>query len=250
MEFHEKLKRRVADLGINKAKAAREAGLPESTISSYLARTGSLPRLDIATKIAAALKVPLAWLADDSKGWPPPPADDGVRISDVPYTELARELARRYRLDLLDTMASLEQAEKENWKSAVEALRSLRSGELPKPRVVRLLALVGRICEQVLTVNARYDVRIVADFMHEQMPGRERSLDSLQYGQTLARLNDLEQGDFGELLRWSNDHTEELRKLGLFKGPTFTTSLILALSQEKERASALTHVAQEKRPQT
>lgn len=92
MTFHEKLRRRVAELGINKAKAAREVGLPESTISSYLAKEGSLPRIDIALKIARAIRVPLEWLADDSKDWPPPSAGSMAALS---TDELRAELGKR-----------------------------------------------------------------------------------------------------------------------------------------------------------
>ncbi|HUO07066.1 MAG TPA: helix-turn-helix transcriptional regulator [Phycisphaerae bacterium] len=69
MKFAEKLKRLT--VGVNKAKVAREAGLPTNAVNDYIGR-GYIPRLDKALKLARALNVSLEFLADDSADFPPP----------------------------------------------------------------------------------------------------------------------------------------------------------------------------------
>lgn len=69
MKFTEKL--RLLTDGQNKARIGRCSGLGTTTISNYIAK-GSMPRADIAVKMASALNVPIDWLCDDDRDWPPP----------------------------------------------------------------------------------------------------------------------------------------------------------------------------------
>ena len=236
MTFTEKLRRAAAE--VNKSKLGQAVGLGANTISSYIAK-GSVPRADIALKIARAVSVPLEWLTDDAQSWPPP-AQSGRSLADVPYTELARELGRRYRLEVLDAVAGLDQAEREDWDAAAAAVRSLKPGADPPPSVVRLLMFQSRLIDSVATVTARYDVRLVADFMHDQMRGGDRPVESVQYAKAVLRLNDLEARDgFGGLLRWSLDHADEIRRLGVFKKTLLTTNWLMQLTHEQRRGELL-----------
>ena len=116
MKFHEKLRQRVQELGLNKAKAARDVGLPDSTINNYLAKNDSLPRIDIAAKIAKAIRVPLEWLADDAAVWPPP----DLSCSYLSDRELMQEVDKRQRVKLLRVRDAIDAAKKIDW-DAVQA---------------------------------------------------------------------------------------------------------------------------------
>lgn len=54
----------------NKSEISRRAGLGPNSFSAYLAK-GSLPRCDIALRLARALDVSPEWLIDDEQDWPP-----------------------------------------------------------------------------------------------------------------------------------------------------------------------------------
>src|SRR3954471_10095372 len=108
VDFFEKLKRRAAE--INKSKAGIAAGLKANTISSYLAKR-SVPRADIAFKIARALDVPLDWLLDDAQGWPPPPVNKPT-LAVTSDDDLMAEVRRRYRFQAVRLYAAMERAEK------------------------------------------------------------------------------------------------------------------------------------------
>jgi len=69
MKFTEKLEKLTESE--NRSRICRRAGLPASAISNYITN-GQMPGLEPALKIAAALDVPLDWLADDSRGFPVP----------------------------------------------------------------------------------------------------------------------------------------------------------------------------------
>jgi transcriptional regulator with XRE-family HTH domain len=125
MKFHEKLRTRVEALGLNKARAARDAGLPESTISSYLSKHKSLPRIDIAFKIAKAIGVPLEWLADDRADWPPPIPAAGV-VENIQDGFLMREVCRRLRLASMDVKERIEKAERIDWRDVVSQILNQR----------------------------------------------------------------------------------------------------------------------------
>lgn len=129
MQFHQKLRKRVQELGLNKSKAARDAGLPDSTISSYLAKPESLPRIDIALKLASALDVPLSWLADDSLDWPPPPLMTGG-AQQLSTQELMSELSRRFRIEAVRIWEDIQRAEKTDWTTV--GIKML-SGDLDRP---------------------------------------------------------------------------------------------------------------------
>ncbi len=119
--FHEKLRKCVLEQGLNKARAAREVGLPESTISSYLSKDDSLPRADIAIKIARALKVPFEWLFDDSKSWPPP-KEGKPSLESATDEELMAEIDKRYIRLAKEAAARLAQIRKVQWSRVTPRL--------------------------------------------------------------------------------------------------------------------------------
>lgn len=92
MHFTVKIKKLSS--GINKASACKAAGLSVTTISNYIAM-GSIPRADIALKIAKALNVPLAWLVDDSADFPVPTPAEAPTAAQLSDEDLAAEVARR-----------------------------------------------------------------------------------------------------------------------------------------------------------
>lgn len=131
----EKLARRVKDLGLNKAKAARKAGLLESTIGSYISKPVSLPPSDIALKISRAIQVPLDWLIDDEQEYPPPPLTAAGAMTTV---QLVEELGRRMHEIGVVLLPKIKQAEDAKWyKIGLELAKS--DPAKPLPRSVREL---------------------------------------------------------------------------------------------------------------
>jgi transcriptional regulator with XRE-family HTH domain len=174
--FHEKLRRRVAQLGIKKSRAAREAGLPASTINSYLAKPKSLPRIDIAAKIAKAVNVPLEWLIDDSAGWPPPSADWSDRtVTDASDESLVREVCRRLRLAQIDFLESARATGSIDWVAVTEATVGAESGaELPEISK-RAMVLLGSVQAKFNRLRS-FDVDFYAILHHSDLPGGNRSI--------------------------------------------------------------------------
>ena len=123
VDFHSKLRRRVKELDLNKAKASRDAHLPDSTIGSYLSKPKSLPRIDIAVKIATALKVPVQWLIDNREDWPPPDASSAAQpLRDATDAQLIHEVARRFRQAMVDFHSEFNNALSMDWpRLAAEA---------------------------------------------------------------------------------------------------------------------------------
>ena len=165
MRFHEKLRRRVAQLGLNKAKAAREVGLPESTISNYLVKEESLPRIDIALKIAKAIDVPLEWLADDSADFPLPEAAPKASPSKFDDEILMLEVAERQRRSMIRVLNALERAEKEDWATAVS--------RLTKSELFGIIFPIRYLAEMI----GRFQPAFVARLHHNSMPGAERPIE-------------------------------------------------------------------------
>jgi transcriptional regulator with XRE-family HTH domain len=132
MDFWEKLSKRAE--GVNKARVSRAVGLPPNAISSYLAKR-SVPRADIALKIARALGVPLDWLLDDSKDWPPPDRDEELVSAAKLLTDsqLMRELVDRRRLARANLADLLTQAKEIDWAAVHRQLAdSPREPGLPR----------------------------------------------------------------------------------------------------------------------
>ncbi len=180
MNFREKLTRRVAQLGLNKSKASRDAGLPDSTISAYLAKEDSLPRLDIAAKIAKAIRVPLSWLADDSAEWPPPETDT-TDLSSINDDVLIFEVCKRlmpYFLDYLDALAILESLD---WSKA-KVFRDWQPGG-PIPGEIGDLVGALALFSQAKRRLQRYDPRFRYWEFRGQLKGKDRPYaDFTSYG--------------------------------------------------------------------
>ena len=181
MKFHEKLKRRVQELGLNKAKAARDAGLPESTISSYLAKDDSLPRMDIALKIARAIGVPLEWLADDAQDWPPP-VKTKTLASLFSDEEMMREVAIRYRRDSLRVVELIELIDRTDWEQlTARLLLTPHADPMPEGFQPALRALESLLSPTLASfVKFAYDVRRYAREHHKELPGADRSIEELE----------------------------------------------------------------------
>jgi transcriptional regulator with XRE-family HTH domain len=177
VRFHEKLRRRVQELGLNKARAARDASLPESTISSYLSKRASLPRIDIAVKIAKALRVPVEWLGDESQDWPPPVLEPDTLFLASDH-ELLVEVARRFRLVAVRLYDELERAKEIDWtRIAAEILKVPLDEKIPQnlQRTARIPHTISALAEEVI----RFDPSLVAIGVHDEMPGRDLDPDYL-----------------------------------------------------------------------
>jgi transcriptional regulator with XRE-family HTH domain len=101
MRFAEKVNRRLAELGWNDSRLAIEAKVSTSAVGKWTDGE-SLPRIDLAIRVARALSVSLDYLADDALDEPPPPSE-ARSVADEMILDLARELgyvqaAKRLRL--------------------------------------------------------------------------------------------------------------------------------------------------------
>lgn len=190
MNFAEKLSR--ATEGKNKQRVGVEAGLPPTAISDYISK-GHLPRADKLLSLARVLGVPLDFLLDDSRDWPPPDSSHDTRASvqDAPIGDLIAELAKRFRLDLLEAMRRADEAEREDWSVVARELKKLKKGQRPSPAISAKLAGLYELFNLVSFVLMRYDVRVAADFLHEKMPGRDRPIESMTYDSVVTRLAEL-----------------------------------------------------------
>jgi len=116
--MQEKLRLLMAQQRFDYAKLSRAAGCSESNIRKIV-DGGSEPKLGLAARLASALGVPLAWLADEAQDWPPPAAGADER---------ALELVRS-ALDNAGLLGELTDLE----RRALAALRALppeRRGEI------------------------------------------------------------------------------------------------------------------------
>jgi len=186
MKFHEKLRRRVAELGLNKSKAARAVGLHESVISNYLFREDSLPRVDIALKIARACKVPLEWLADDNMDWPPP-AENAPALYKIGDRDLVFELAARWRRKQDELLLLLDQAEKMDWGKFAASLRSYYEKKgVGQDEIIDGRTIVFKLITARADGGEGYDISRFSDRHHDAMPGSERDRSEFD----AAKIND------------------------------------------------------------
>jgi transcriptional regulator with XRE-family HTH domain len=235
--FQDKLRRRAAE--INKAKASKEAGLPANALSSYIAKK-SIPRADIALKIARALDVPLDWLLDDRQGWPPPKGQKSLEnsLADVPFGPLIRELARRYRLDALDVMRQIEESKKIDWEKALAEARALTPGEKISASLAKHLKLAELVSSGVLSTVTRYNIHVAAEFLHEQLPGAELPPHKLSFANAVREFYELgKRGGFDQLIVWMTEHREAMAQLNV--SPPLGLSQILDLIDERKRMELL-----------
>jgi len=176
MKFHEKLRKRVEELDLNKSKAAREVGLPDSTISNYLVKHDSLPRIDIACKIARAIRVPLSWLADDDADWPPPDPDANKSLIFAEDDKLMAEVARRQRLRMLLSFGNADELEKMNWDELWGKIKGLSDEDafnLVGGDVASALMLLQRSWHDI----DEYNPLAFAARHHSELPGNDRPMD-------------------------------------------------------------------------
>lgn len=178
MTFHEKLRRRVQEKIGNKAKAARDAGLPESTISSYLSKHASLPRIDIALKIARAIDVPLEWLADDSKDWPPPKAEEIPPLMKVSPNDLMFDVARRHREIALDLLRNFDAAASIDWEKAAMDFGRLPPNKPLPSHIARAVSILQSIELSFNSYRQTFDPIFYATVHHNELPGSDRDVQT------------------------------------------------------------------------
>lgn len=172
--FAEKLKRLTEEGG--KSKLATKAGLPPTAISDYINK-GNVPRSDKALQIAKALGVSLDWLVDDSQEWPPP-APTPHALDRVPDGALMMEVLKRYRLAVLDSLASLEAALAVDWTAAAKEAVAYKGGDMPN----RLRAAATALRDVEVKIGRAlqtYDVEFQAALHHNALPGGDRPFSEL-----------------------------------------------------------------------
>jgi len=214
MTFQEKL-RRLAPT-INKSRAARAVGLKENAISTYMAR-GSLPRVDIALKIAMALGVPLDWLADDRQDFPPPQADKSS-VRDFGDADLVHDLARRYRGAQLDFLNEADRVKQFDWQRAADAAEAMQQNDSTPELVRQAMFLLGSAQVKFKRIAADLDVERYCIVHHEQLPGGSRPIGEFEMvsrGEEWFRLTEIPglkrfAGAVGQSPEWLNSPLKKL----------------------------------------
>jgi transcriptional regulator with XRE-family HTH domain len=209
--FAQKLTEWLQLKGWSRAQLAEAAGLKPTLLTNYVARS-SVPQIDNALKIARAMGVSLDWLADPAQGWPPPKLDEAAedRLHNVSHDNLIRELARRYRLEVLDVRARLEEAANIDWSKTMEEVEKLEPNAPVSPDLARKLRLAQSVAFGAFATAERFDVRLAADLLHEQLPGGNFPRESLDFASALKALANL--GDaFAGVFRWSATHVEMMQ---------------------------------------
>src|SRR5258707_4792390 len=147
--------------GRSRAELSREAKLPTNAISDYINK-GHLPRMDTALAIAKVLGVSLAWLADDSRDFPPVKAA-GNEVALHPDEELMMEVARRYRLEVL-CMRSIAQTIREtDWSQVAKRLHGV---PMEKDLPADLLEKIADLQHNIMRLHASreaYNPRVWAE---------------------------------------------------------------------------------------
>lgn len=183
MRFGDKLSKIVGDG--NRSELARRAGLSSTAITDYLQK-GYIPRADKAVLLARALDVPLDWLVDDERDWPPPKVDKptAANLSD---DDLMMELARRYRHLGLRCLSALEGLEKANWElGAVAIVEHPLDAPLPW-ELQKLTNYVILLSQMLYMAETEYDVRIYANLQHASLPGSDRKPEDLNLSTIMDR---------------------------------------------------------------
>lgn len=71
MSWNKKVKKLIKQKGINETEFGKLIGMDQGSVSRMLRKNTNIA-IDRAIQIASVLQVPMAWLFDDSKEWPPP----------------------------------------------------------------------------------------------------------------------------------------------------------------------------------
>lgn len=176
MEFREKLAKLVGDG--NRSELARRAGLSSTAITDYLQK-GYIPRADKAVLLARALQVPLDWLADDERDWPPPKLDK-PGLADVSLDALMEELARRYRHDAVRALSMLEELKKHDWGHVAKRVFEVGLFEDPPADVARPVGLYTSLDTWLWMMKVNYDLGAYVRDNHQRLPGAERRPEELE----------------------------------------------------------------------
>jgi len=125
MEFVEKLDRLTAG---RREEISKAAGLPAFAISNYISKR-QMPRGDRALALARALHVPIDWLLDNDRDFPPPEQSSLANVDDA---RLMYEALRRQRLEAMRVRELIERAKTIDWAEVRKKLDNVpRDSEVP-----------------------------------------------------------------------------------------------------------------------
>ncbi|MGE5607686.1 MAG: helix-turn-helix domain-containing protein [Bacillota bacterium] len=186
MNFTEKLRRLTEDR--NKAELARKAGLKPTTISDYVSKE-YVPRADIALKMARVLEVPVDWLIDDSRDWPPPKANDKASVRTLSDLDLMREVCYRYRLKAVQLWQDLKEIETIDWISVAKALLNQPIDAPPPQSLAKPLRLAKSDVTWIQLTF--YDPSSMASQYRGELPGDDISDEELQATVLIKRAQSL-----------------------------------------------------------
>ena len=135
MKLDAKLRKLLGNRSVK--DVADAAGVSRASFSTYINR-GSIPRADVAMKLASYFAVSLEWLADDEQDFPPP-EDVKPTPSSFSDDELLWEITQRYRVVTTNIRRQFEMIDTLDWGSLVKTLAAIPFGGFDRGRITIIL---------------------------------------------------------------------------------------------------------------
>lgn len=177
MKFAEKLIKLIGT--DSRAKIAKRAGLKPTVVNNYVHR-GSEPMSRASLALARALNVPLDWLIDDEKDWPPPKVGN-PSLQEIPDREILREVLRRRRLMQLDLAEQLDAAEKIDWESLQKSIASTPLDQMLARDAQRKLEFIYALVAGIGRFLAMSTLSAMENAMQDDLPaGKYKPADLAQ----------------------------------------------------------------------
>jgi len=188
MKLYDKLKRLME--GRVQSPVAETAGIGTGTLSKYL-KGAVTPGADIALRLARALEVPLEWLVDDEKGWPPP--KNLTNLRDCKDDDLMEEMARRYRHKAEGVTKILHSVmEHDDWLPVARRILDVPFGESIPPDLDKRFAAAASFYTLMIDLNEMMPDRVAAlnyGDLSDPLKANELLRDQIEDKHNFARQN-------------------------------------------------------------
>jgi hypothetical protein len=112
------------------------------------------------------------------------------------------------------------------------AIKRLGAAEPLSGEAARALKLLNDVVDTGLTFAIRYDPQVVADFLHADLPGKDRPVESLRVEVVRDRLVEIEKAPgIEQILAWKKANPDRVQSLNL--KPTFRRESIFDILRDK-----------------
>jgi hypothetical protein len=160
------------------------------------------------------------------------------QLADIPHGDFIMELARRYRLGIIDAIRGVEGLSGPNWSEAAAKANHLKRGEKIPDEIASLAGRMKRAIDGLSTAFLRYDAAVASDVLHDSLPGRDLPREKFHWGSLLGDfLNVMRSPGANEFLGWMTRHKEALESEHLH--PLLGIDHILKLIDQRQRLNML-----------